>query len=325
MVRVVPRYVEAAVGRRLLRLGSRKLVKDAGLVHRTCILNSGIPVSYYERGVGCGCVTRTVLVCHGLTDEAKSLAGFVRSLKLDHSYRILLPDLPGHGRDKIRAYTDAYRHLSQAELLQVVIDFLLAVEVKECHAIGYSMGGAVVYFLRREALKFGIRVHRTVLLAPAIRGCVDPVFIDDFVSRRKNHFCFESRNDVKDMLRNAAPPNRKTKDPIPKFFLEALYREQVETSPRDHFRSMFQVFLRDSDPRFVCEKDVDTQAERLVIWPEHDFICPYERGREFFRGSPPATTIFHGVPDCGHVFLADGAFLLDHIASLVSVYLQKEN
>lgn len=159
MVRVVPRNVEAAVGRRLLRHGSRKLVKDAGLVHKTCILRSGIPVSYYERGVGneyCGCVTRTVLVCHGLADEAKSLAGFVRSLKLDDSYRILLPDLPGHGSDKIRAYTDAYRHLSQAELLQVVIDFLLSVDVKECHAIGYSMGGAVVYFLRREAIKFGI-------------------------------------------------------------------------------------------------------------------------------------------------------------------------
>ena len=331
MVRVLPRKLEAAVGRRLLRLGSRKLVKDAGLIHRSCILSDGTPVSYFEREVlggnenGAGVVTRsTILVCHGMADEAKSLAGFVRSLNLDDSYRILVPDLPGHGDDRARARTGAYRHLTQAELLQAMIDFLLAVKVKECHAIGYSMGGAVVYFLQQEAPKFGIKVRRAVLLAPAIRACVDPAFIDDFVSRRKNHFCFENRNDVKELFRNLAPPNRKKKDPIPKFFLEACYREQVETSPRGHFRAMFQVFLEDTDPLFACEKDIDPQSERLVVWPEHEFICSYERGRDFFSGSPTATTIFHSVPDCGHVFRADGTFLLDHVASLVSEYLQKE-
>ena len=325
MVRVLPRRVEATVGRRLLRLGSRILVKKAGLVHRTCVLRTGIPVSYYEReGHEQSGRRTTILICHGMADEAKSLAGFISSLNLGDSYRILVPDLPGHGGDKGRAFTDTYVHLSQSEFLNFMIEFLLAVEVKECHAFGYSMGGAVVYFLKQEAPKFGIAVHRTVLLSPAIRTCVDPAFIDDFISRRKNHFCFESRDDVKQFFRNLSPPNRKKKDPIPKFLLEGLYRDQAETSPPNHFRSMLNVFLDDNDTRFACDKDVNPHAERLVIWPKNDYICSYERGQNFFRESSLETTVFHSIPDCGHISLADGSFVLDHVASMVSEYLQRE-
>ena len=75
-------------------MGSRKLLQAAGLVHRTVVLPNGWPVSYYERGSAKECTT-TILLCHGMTDEAKNLAGFIKALNMDESYRILEPDLPG--------------------------------------------------------------------------------------------------------------------------------------------------------------------------------------------------------------------------------------
>lgn len=205
----------------------------------------------------------------------------------------------------------------------MMFDFLLAVNVQECHAFGYSLGGAVVYSLKQQAPNFGVKIRRTVLLTPSLRTCIDKQFIDDFMNGRKNHFCFESRDDVKYLFRDLTAPNSKRKNPIPKFFLEAIFREQKETTPNNHFRSMFQMLLEDNDPAFAFEADVDPQAERLVIWPEHDFICSFERGRNFFRDSPPETTVFHSLPNCGHMFLAEGAFILDHIAPMVSDYLQR--
>ena len=317
MVRVVPRSIEAAVGRRLIRFGSRKLLQEAGPTHKTIILpGSGLPLSYYERGDE-NCPT-TILFCHGLSDEGKNLSGFITALQLSkETYRILVPDLPGHGVDLERGFTESYQHPAPADILNMVGDFLVAVNVKECHAFGYSLGGALVYFLK-FAGPTKVKINRTVLVSPSMEACIDEAFISDFVNGRKNHFCFESREDVKKLMRDLGVPHLRKKDPVPKFLLEAIYRLQKEKAPTDHFRTMLNRLLeeRGKDPAILgCSQDVDPATERLVIWPVHDFICSYDKGGAFFRESQATT--FHSIPDCGHMFD------LEKVVHLVVEYLQR--
>jgi len=318
MVRVVPRNFEAAVGRRLIRSGTRKLLQAAELVHKTVVVPGGATVSYYERGDE-NCAT-TILFCHGMSDEAQNLAGFIAALKLPKdAFRLLVPDLPGHG-----SFEDSYyQHPPPAAILKTVQDFLVAVHVKECHAFGYSMGGALVYFLKHSP-RTDVKINKTVLVSPSLEACIDEVFVEDFLKGSKNHFCFESRADVKYLMRDLSVPHAKKRDPLPKFILEAIYREQKERYPPDHFRTMMKRLLeqRGKDPTlFGCPEDIDRNTERLVIWPELDFICSYAKGRAFFRESKATT--FQSIPDCGHMFHSDGTFVLDKVVPVVSEYLQR--
>jgi hypothetical protein len=115
-------------------------------------------------------------------------------------------------------------------------------------------------------------------------------------------------------------PHRKKQNPIPKFFLEGIVRERQKQAPPDHFTEMFHALIKEkgNDETMSCTVDVDPAAERLVMWPEHDSICNHEKGKAFFAESEK--TIFHSIPDCGHMFFSDGTHIYQYVAPLISNY-----
>lgn len=140
---------------------------------------------------------------------------------------------------------------------------------------------------------------------------------------------------------------RKKKDPVPKFFYESLYRRSKRIAPKGHYKALLlslidSVGLNDSnaisydtseidhvDP-FAAKFDIDRSAHRLVIWPEKDRIINFEQGMKFFRvtsnsdgtlTSKSGQTIFESIPNCGHLFNAEGKILTDIIQSRVREYL----
>ena len=246
-------------------------------------------------------------------------------------------------------------------ILQVTIEFLELVlsssssssasstttTTRRCHGFGYSIGGALLYYIKYKRPDL---IDRTCLIAPSLQYVINDAFVNDFVTNRKNHFCFESRHDAKVLFRDLSIPDddddddnnnnddgskgqsrrndrsrrrrrRKKDNPIPKFFLQSIYKLQVQSTPPNHFRNILSVLLEsrkrakfdgiipshdndthrsgkddggkgssannnydDEDKLFHNTHDIDPTSHRLVIWPEYDYICNHDKGKQFFLG-----------------------------------------
>lgn len=323
-MRVIQRKFEGALGNILFKLGEKQSMKKSKLISKTVYLpKTDMTMHYLERNANeCndnGEENPTILFFHGLSDQAKNLCLFIASLEIPDNVRILVPDAIGHGKDLKRAKTDAnYKQPTPMDILESMNEFLDMVNVSPpCNLFGYSMGGALAYFLKYKRSDI---IQKTVLLSPALECTIHKSFIDDFQSGKKRHMCFESREDVKLLMRDLSTPNRKKKNPIPRFLLEPIFRDQKRNAPKGHYKEMLEILFENMGTSFLgTNQDIDKDSPRLVIWPDNDFICSYEKGKDFFRDSP--FTTFETMNDCGHMFHSDGTFILDLVKPLVSQFL----
>lgn len=319
-MRVLPRSVEAAIGGKLIEWGTKTELKRAGLVPKSAMLpRSGIEAYYFERGPQDAALT--VVLYHGMSEKAEYMAGFLSALEISLDIRVLIPDAPGHGQDLKRARKNpaAFQQPTPSTMVDTMVEFLDTLQVKQCYIVGYSMGGALAYWVRQRRPDV---VAKSVLIAPALEQCIDDEFLNDYLTGKKRQHCYETRTDVKILFRDLSHPNRKKKDPVPKFFLEAFARERKRTTPPKHYDNMMHAMLKergDNDGLWSAKKDVDPGSPRLVLWPDHDFICNHEKGQAYFEESN--ATDFETIQDCGHSFLADGDSVLLHVAPRVSRYL----
>ncbi|CAB9515706.1 alpha/beta hydrolase fold [Seminavis robusta] len=325
------RKIEGVLGGKLLNFAGRKFVKDAELIKREVFLpETGLTVHYYEReGDGTSrdesTPQPTLLLLHGITDEAKNMAALVIVLRkeLPH-WRIIVPDLIGHGHDLARAKKEgsSFEYPTPERLLQCMTEFVTALNIQQCTAFGMSMGGALAYFLQSEKPEV---VQNTILISPALNAVLDSQFIQDFVTRQKNHFCYECRDDVKYFFRDLSCPHRKVKDPVPKFLLEAIWKQRLAQAPEGHFHSLFEHLLKEREKEheiWHCSSDIAPEAKKLVIWPQNDFIANHDQGQAFFAKSSDKTT-FHSVPDCGHLFHSNGKNVMEIAAPLMVDFLKQ--
>jgi pimeloyl-ACP methyl ester carboxylesterase/putative sterol carrier protein len=115
----------------------------------------GARVSTYQVGTG-----PPLLLLHGLGGTKISWLPIVPELA--RSYRLVIPDLPGHGEsDKLR--TD-YSMRTYAHLVRVLMD---ATDLPRAIVVGNSMGGRIALEL---ALRSAQRVAGLALLDPALPG-----------------------------------------------------------------------------------------------------------------------------------------------------------
>lgn len=298
-------------------MASKKGLKDSKLEQKSIELPQvGVELHYLTKGPTNA--ARTLLFCHGLSDKAVNMAPFITSLNIPDDFRVIVTDCIGHGQDlqRVRQEYPDFQQPSPKQQVQAIAELLEMLGVKNCDAFGYSLGGALVYFLRQARPDL---VNRTVLLSPAIEACLDPIFFEQYKSGENRFIRIESREDIKQLFRSMSTSKPKKKDPIPKFFYESMYRQAKRDVPQGHWEEMLNVLLDDKDEIMTCSRDVDKDSERLVIWPDKDSICNLELGKKFFSES--SNTIFLSIPDCGHVFMSDGTFLMSHVASQVSEYM----
>jgi 2-succinyl-6-hydroxy-2,4-cyclohexadiene-1-carboxylate synthase len=76
---------------------------------------------------------------------------------LSDSYRLLIPDLPGHGASTGLTYPDSYTMDGAARSLTILFD---TESLDRCAVAGYSMGGRLALYL---ALRYPERVERLLL------------------------------------------------------------------------------------------------------------------------------------------------------------------
>lgn len=105
-----------------------------------------------------------IMILHGFTGASSAMAVLSERLELD--FRVIAPDLVGHGRSSVPSDPAAYRMGSMVRQLLAVAD------VTGCatfHLVGYSMGGRVALSLACDA---GHRL-RSLTLIGATAGIVD--------------------------------------------------------------------------------------------------------------------------------------------------------
>jgi pimeloyl-ACP methyl ester carboxylesterase len=319
---------------------------------------------YLERGVKTvddnGIDTKdqpTIIFFHGISQPIEEFAAFIVSLDIPPTFRILVPEQSGHGKDIERARLNGggYVHPTNKSMLETTCEFLDVVGCgSNTSAFGISLGGGVLYYVAHARPDI---IKRSVLVSPAIASCIDKDLLRGILDGTNNFFCFESRHDVKLLFRDLSTGNddasRKKKDPVPKFFYESLYRRSQRIAPKGHYKALLlslissvgldssetqydTTFEKDNgskannlDP-FAATSDIDPSAHRLVIWPEKDRIISFEQGKDFFQvkanvdgsfTSKSDHTSFESIPDCGHLFHAKGKIITNIIRAQVREYL----
>merc|ERR1712194_817126 len=69
---------------------------------------------------------------------------------------------------------------------------------------------------------------------------------------------------------------------------------------------------------YTATTDLDQDTHRLVVWGEEDQICNIEQGKRFFGPSMVSGKArFETIPNCGHVFAADGTSIYELVGPMV--------
>jgi len=140
---------------------------------------NGICIYYEIHGAG-----PPLLLLHGGTASGEAFAGQLPALA--RQFRVIVPDLRGHGRT-----SDAPGPISYALLTREVEALLDELGVEDVAAIGWSMGGAIALHL---ALRRPSRLRCMILIAaPFHRSGLDPEFRARIGSIRPEEWSEEAR------------------------------------------------------------------------------------------------------------------------------------
>jgi abhydrolase domain-containing protein 6 len=252
-----------------LEVMGRFALRGAGLEQATIQAPRG-PLVYWRGGSG-----PVVVLLHGANDQSGSWARVARPLRERH--RLLIPDLPGHGRS-----APAKGPLGIADIF-AGLEALLDAEVPSSSGervtlVGNSMGGwlAMLYADRHPD-----RVSRVVLVnGAALRG--------DGSEARVNLL---PRN--RDEARAAMLAVTSPKTPLaPEFVLDDLVR-RAPTSP------LARLMASPVEGWLLDGRLGEIQAPVTLLWGEDDKILPPAYAERVASQLPSSRVAL--IPACGHV------------------------
>lgn len=227
--------------------------------------NHGVNIHYETIGQG-----PPLLCVHGLWSSGRAYhdGGWVAALRDD--YRLLLPDVRGHGRSAKPHDTAAY---TPDELASDVLAVLDAEGVARAHVLGYSMGGWVAHALARLA------PERTLSLMVGGAG-VDPQQTHNAVAMRFMLRVLDQQG-LEALIRSITLPNLSdevrlnllSNDPLALRALVAAWLEHA-TGAIDHLRRFERpalMFAGDRDPYAAAAKECAAALPqgRFVLLPGH--------------------------------------------------------
>ena len=232
-----------------LMAGTQTATRVRGhLRKRTVTTADGYVVHYHEGGSG-----ETLLLLHGLADDKNSF--LATAARLTNRYRVILPDLPGHGEND----PDPRRDYSIRGHAAALDDLVRALDLNRFHLGGNSMGGHVsaAYTLRHPE-----RVISLILVnAPGLQ-LDDHVVYAGFGERMKTPEDFDA------VLNRVY--YRKPK--IPGFVVRHMLRELDRRF--DHVNAMTRAVVDGAD-HDLAGRISQIPRPTLVLWGRHDVVVPF--------------------------------------------------
>ena len=206
-----------------------------------------------------------LLLLHGYTNAGVAWDGFVPELA--KNYRVLVFDLPGHGKsDRVRA------NFSHREAAVDILATLEKLGVKEFSAVGHSSGGMILLHM---ALLQPSRLQSMVLVSSAPR-------LPESARRTGRQVSFEA---------------------LPKGMLEAL--RQWHPGGEQQIRWIIEQQRRmsaDPDEMNVGANELRRISTRtLIVHPDRDQFLPLELAVEMHQNISNSSLLV--VPDSRHEFI----------------------
>jgi pimeloyl-ACP methyl ester carboxylesterase len=133
-----------------------------GELKRKMIVIDGVRVSYLERESN----APPLILLHGFASGSYIWKGL--SYKMDGAFRVLVPDLPGHGLSGLPATEPTLDYY-----VQLLEQFRLAVNVDRFNAVGHSMGAAI---MASYSLTHSQRLNGLILESPPDDRSRQPLF-----------------------------------------------------------------------------------------------------------------------------------------------------
>ncbi|HYU57694.1 MAG TPA: alpha/beta fold hydrolase [Actinomycetota bacterium] len=266
--------------------GRERTVAD---LQQVTVRANGVALSAYMLGEG-----PPLLLLHGLGGAKVSWMPLLAPLS--ERYRVIAPDLPGHGEsDKPRQAEYSPRYY--AAVVRKLMDTL---DARSAHVVGNSMGGRVALELAARSPK---RIRGLALLDPALPGLRWRWFMGFMqvapVRRGLGAIPFPANERWGQLMlrRLFAQPDR-----FPRHAYEAGADEFARVYRSARARLAFWASLRhviyDSGEEF-WRLIGRVQAPTLILWGERDRLVPLRLGNQLARAIPHAEYLV--LPDVGHV------------------------
>ncbi len=211
-----------------------------------------------------------ILLLHGLSADKSIWLRFARHFNRD--YRLLIPDLGGHGETAYAAHQD-YRVPAQAQRFLRLLD---ACGIQRVQVIGNSMGGYIAAWLAAHAPQ---RISGLALFDPAGVEAPETSDLQHLLEQGKNPFLVRSRADFQHFysLTMAAPPW------VPEAVLAAI-AERYQAR-RGQLARIFAE-LQASPP--IEPELAKIQAPTLLLWGREDRLLHPSSAQVWAKGLPQA-------------------------------------
>ncbi|MBB3228881.1 pimeloyl-ACP methyl ester carboxylesterase [Luteibacter sp. Sphag1AF] len=267
----------AVAGRWLNAAGMRVEAFLFGL-HRRTVRTGDAMLSVYD---SCRRGRATLVMIHGFTGHKHVWARFARRFAMD--YRVLIPDLPGHG-DTAFSTHQGYGVEAQARRILSLLD---ALGIERAHLIGNSMGGFVATWL---AMHHPARVESLVLFDPDGLASAPVSRLEKLADSGENPFLISSRRDFNRFYADimSRPP-----------YVPGWVREHMATQyqqQRDRIAGMYGDYA--ASERLTPHASA-LPSRVLIVWGREDRIIGVEAASAWHQAVPHADVeIWDGV---GHM------------------------
>jgi pimeloyl-ACP methyl ester carboxylesterase len=192
---------------------------------------------------------------------------------LGERWHVLAPEHPGFGRSALPPWLAGV-----SDLAFFYLDFLAALDLKDVHLVGHSLGG---WTAAEIAIRDSARLKSLALLAPAGVPAVDRPYGDIFLWNDEEH----ARNSYFDQT--LADERMRT---LASIDLDVTLQNKAAAArlawtPRLHNPQLPHWLHRINRPT-------------LVVWGQEDRICPFPCHRTFVENIPGASLF--ALPRSGH-------------------------
>ena len=234
-------------------------------------------IVYLEGGKG-----PTILLLHGYTGSKDNWVMLAPYLTKD--YHVVIPDIPGYGESSM-IEKDSYDLSNQMPRLH---KFVQAIELKQFHIAGNSMGGQ---FAGTYAVRYPDEIISVGLFdATGVRYSGNSL-VKKMMEGGENQFAIKDSNDMQRMRAFffVNPPSFPY--PINKLMLKTYLtnRQFYEKEAKEIFPDFYSL-----------EKDLpNIKAPALIIWGDQDKIVDISSVPVFEKGLKNHKTVI--IKDCGHV------------------------
>jgi pimeloyl-ACP methyl ester carboxylesterase len=193
-----------------------------------------------------------ILMLHGFSADKNLWLRFSRHFV--RQYRVIIPDLPGHGETGFKAGGGFDIALQAKRMIQL----LDVCGVEKVHVIGNSMGGYLAAWL---AATYPERIASLALIDPAGVTAPQASDMERHLARGHNPFLVNSREEFRYLyaMTMASPPW------VPKVVLDAIAQRYVQQ--RDELEEIFRDFHA-SPP--MEPKLAEIRCPALLLWGRKD-------------------------------------------------------